>query len=385
LFESIAWMIGLELATGSLLIVWAVARLRAACRKHEEGDEPSRSREPFRWLRPLARRRPCGENPVLWKELHTARPRGLGVVVGGVIVLGLTALIGYGTYKFARPAFLEWYAGGTVTGPAISDFNEFLRIVTSWVEFFTLLIAAGIAAEGVTAERARETWDGLIATPLDRRAILQAKMIGAAWRVRWGLFLLGVLWSVGLLAGALHPAGFAAALVLLGVATWFMVALGTFMSLFARDTAQASNRTLIPVLLLSGSFLLCYVPTSHATILMGIGSAPFVNWLTLMSYREIGEIVSRQGSFSQMTLATSASPIRVVAACLLGMAAHAAAAAGLSRAALDRFDRGLRARPAPHTLKGPAGRSDLQDIFRHGQDGLRCSSGRIDLPPSYSS
>ena len=239
---------------------------------------------------------------MLWKELHTARPRGLAQVVGAVIALGLVALIGYGTYRFARPAFLEWFAHGL--GPATSDvqrtaFNQFLRHITSWVEFFTLLIAAGVAAEGVTAERARETWDGLIATPLDGRAILGAKMIGAAWKVRWGLILLVVLWSVGLLTGALHPLGFAAALVLLGVATWFMAALGTFVSLVSRDTAQASNRTLIPVLLLSGSFLVVYLPTRIATILMGSASVPFVNWLSLVSYGDIAAIVSGQETFER--------------------------------------------------------------------------------------
>ncbi len=54
------------------------------------------------------------------------------------------------------------------------------------------IAATGMAAEGIISERARETWDGLIATPLDGRTILRAKMIGAAWRVRWGLILLGV-------------------------------------------------------------------------------------------------------------------------------------------------------------------------------------------------
>jgi hypothetical protein len=284
---------------------------------------------------------------MLWKEIHTARPAGLGEVLMVLLALGLVALIGYGTYRFARPAFLEWFAHGL--GPPTSDirrleFNEFLRHVTSWVEFFTLLIAAGIAAEGITSERARATWDGLIATPLDGRTILGAKMLGAAWKVRWGVLLLVVLWSVGLLAGALHPLGFVAALVLLGVATWFMVALGTFMSLVSRDSAQASNRTLIPVLLASGSFLACALPTRISTILLGMGSVPFVNWLSLMSYRDVGELLSGQRTFSRLAeigVSTGEGPLRVLATCILGTAGTAAAAAGLSRAALARFDRAV--------------------------------------------
>ena len=307
----------------------------------------------------LLRRPPCGANPVLWKELHTERPRGFAQVLGVAISLGLAALIGYGTYRFARPAFIEWFAHGF--GPATSDlkrtrFNQFLRHITSWVEFFTLLIAAGVASEGVTAERARETWDGLIATPMDGRAILRAKMVGAAWKVRWGLIQLGVLWSVGLLAGAVHPLGFAAAVVLLGVATWFMVALGTFMSLVSRDSAQASNRTLIPVLLLSGSFLIGYVPTRYATILMGAASVPLVNWLSLVSYRDVGAIVMGQGAFGSLAeigIFTGEGPFRVLVTYVLGTAGTAAAAAGLTRAALARFDQAVgRPTRSPDRARG---------------------------------
>jgi hypothetical protein len=90
-----------------------------------------------------------------------------------------------------------------------------------------LLVALGAAA-GVTAERARETWDSLTATPLCGRTILRAKAVGAVWKVRWGLLLLVVLWAAGLLTGSLHPLGLVAALLLLGVSVGFMAALGTY-------------------------------------------------------------------------------------------------------------------------------------------------------------
>jgi len=348
-FESIFWMMGPQLAAGTLMIAWAVARFRSAYRNQEGegGDDTSRSPG---WLRgrfrPRLWRHPsCGENPVLWKELHTARPRGLAQVLGVVIALGIVALIGYWTYAFARPAFLEWFEHGL--GPATDDrrrleFNPFLRMVTSWVEFFTLLIAAGAAAEGVTSERARETWDGLLATSLEGQAILGAKMIGAAWKVRGGVILLATLWSVGLLTGALHPLGFVAALVLLGVATWFVVALGTFVSLVSRDSAQASNWTLIPVLLLSGSFLIGYLPTPNASILMGAASVPLVNWLSLLSYRDVSAIVSGQRALSvlaEVGISTGEGPLRLLATCVLGITGTAVAAVALTRAALSRFDR----------------------------------------------
>ena len=160
--------------------------------------------------------------------------------------------------------------------------------------------------------------------------------------MRWGLILLGSLWSVGLLSGSLHPMGFAAALVLLGAATWFMVALGTLMSLVSRDAAQASNRTLIPVLLLSASFLVVYLPTRNATILMGAASVPLVNAVSLLSYRDVGAIASGSGTFpalAEVGVTTGEGPLRVLATLLLGITGTAVAAAGLTRAAAARFDR----------------------------------------------
>jgi hypothetical protein len=349
LYDTIIWMIGLQLSAGSVLIAWAVARFRGTCCHQEESD--ACARDP-RWFRPwqgrqLLRRPPCGENPVLWKELSTARVRGVADVAGLLVALGLVTLIGYGTYTFARPAFQEWFANGF--GRATSEvhraeFNRFLRHVTTWVEFFTLLIVAGVAAGGVTGERARETWDSLIMTPLSGLAILQAKRIGAIWKVRWAVFLLVVLWSVGLLAGALHPLGFVAALVLLGVSSWFMAALGTYASLVSRDTPQASSRTLVPVLLLTGSFVACYLPPRIATVVMGSASAPFVNWLSLASYGDIDEVVKGRETFGRLEdigLYTYERPLRVLATCLLGTAGFAAGAGWLSWAAVIRFDRAV--------------------------------------------
>ena len=198
--------------------------------------------------------------------MHTARPRGIAEAVGLLIALGFVSLIGYGTYVFARPAFSEWFAKGL--RPATSEvhrakFNEYLRSVSACVEFLILLIVAGVAAGGVTTERARETWDSLTATPLSGRAILRAKGVGAIWKVRWGVSLLVVLWSVGLMTGSLHPLGFVAAFGLLAVAIGFMEAMGTYQSLVSRDTSQASNRALVPALVLLCSFVACYVAPSN--------------------------------------------------------------------------------------------------------------------------
>jgi hypothetical protein len=238
---------------------------------------------------------------------------------------------------------LEWIAygfGATTPNVDRQSFNHFLRGISSLVELVSLLAVVSAGAEGVASERARATWDGLLATPLDGREVLRAKMIGAAWKARWGVVLLIALWSAGLLAGSLHPLGVAAAVLVLGVSTWFMAALGTYASLVARDVAQAATWTTVLVPLLAVSFLACYMPAPTGSILMGTGSLPLVNWLCLVSYGDVREAIG-QGTFNLqiMGIFTDEGPLRVAATCLLGTTGYAIGAAWLTRSAFARFDR----------------------------------------------
>ncbi len=353
LLDSIAWMIGLQIAVGTLVVAYAVAGFRRACRRYEENDGATTGLDSLHselWAEVgegLLQRPPCGENPVLWKELHTLRPRRFAELLGVLVAFGFVILLGYVTFSFARPAFVEQSDYGLdPAGPVVRrmEFNQFLRFVTSLIEFLTVLAAAGVAAAGVTEERARETWDSLLATPLGAREIIHAKMIGAAWKVRWVALILVALWSVGVLAGSIHPIGLGAALLLLVAWMWLMTALGTYASLVSRDTAQASNRALIPALLLSGSFLACYLLPRNTTVVLGAGSAPFVNWLSLVSHADVREIVIDRGQkpfgpIREAGLNTGERPWGVLTAYLLTTLASMCAAAWLSRAAVARFDR----------------------------------------------
>ena len=205
-----------------------------------------------------------------------------------------------------------------------------------------LLIVAGLAAGSVTLERARDTWDSLIATPLDGRHILRAKMLATIWKMRYGALLVFALWTIGLLTGSVHPVGFGAAVVLLIVSIAFMAALGTYASLISRDTGQASNRALIPALVLSGSFLSCYLPTRFTTVFMGIGSTPFLNGVCLVTHGEIRDVLNGAEAFrrlEEMSIYSYEGGLTVLLACLTFIAAFSAAAVGLYRAALHRFDR----------------------------------------------
>jgi ABC-type transport system involved in multi-copper enzyme maturation permease subunit len=357
LSSAIAWMIGLQVAGGSLLVAWAVFRFRNACRRHEETHGSSESAQSFDRPEPRAwaairgigavRRPPCGDRPILWKELYTRRRRTLAERLSVFVALGFVGLLVYLIFPAALRAFVEQYRYGfDPVGSEVRrlDFNETLRIVTSLIEFFVILATAGIAATGLTEERARETWDSLLATPLTGREIIHAKMIGAAWKVRWAVLLLLALWAVGVLAGSIHPLGFGAAVLLLGASIGFATALGTYASSVSRDSAQASNRALIPVLLLSLSFLVCYLTPRTSSVILGSASAPFVNWLALVSYADVREVIAAQGLqpfrvIRQVGVLTGERPAAVLTAFLLTTVASLAAGVRFSRSAIASFER----------------------------------------------
>ena len=119
-------MIGLQLAAGTLMIAWAVARFRPAYRNQEGqgGDDDTRSPG---WLRGrfrprLRRRPPAARIPCSGRSSTRRGPAAWRTCWARSIALGLVALIGYGTYQFARPAFLEWFEHGL--GPATSDIQR---------------------------------------------------------------------------------------------------------------------------------------------------------------------------------------------------------------------------------------------------------------------
>src|SRR6185312_16987436 len=117
------------------------------------------------------------------------------------------------------------------------------------------------------------------------------------WRVRWGAGVLVGIWTVGVLAGAVHPLGYLTAISSLAASTWFLIALGTYHSLRSSETRGTSNRTMwFVTVLLYSPLLLLILPRSSVTILLGLGSMPFQSYLSLVSYEDV-RIALRRGSY----------------------------------------------------------------------------------------
>jgi hypothetical protein len=360
--ERLLRMMALETAGAALLTLWAASRLRPASRVLED-VEGQRAR--LRILRQSRRRRPrspCGDDPVLWNAIHTGRRATVAAWIEGRLIglvwIGLIALV---TSWFAVPAFRELAArgygaapeaftmpagvnplsrvlcdklimpaGGPADGQARMEFNIVLRLFSG---FFGLLYPFAIVygvAEGVKGERVRDTWLGLLATPLSGWEILRAKMLGPVLKGGGSTLTLIGLWTVGLMAGAVHPVGLLAAFTGLAVSAWFYSAVGVSTSI--REGAM--ERAAHPL-----AFMVGIVVAIGAAYLLAAISVVLA-WSSLLSYEDVHCVV-HSGAFPQFgttKLRTVMGARTVVGVWLAGTTALAAGAFSLTRATCRDFD-----------------------------------------------
>ena len=314
------WMVGSQAVYGTLFTTLAAWQLRPAFRRHEgrEGRQTRTTRLARRWF-PL---RPCGDDPVFWKEAYFSPAAGglgrrlarvalfcvlAGAVVGALVALALRLELGeHGFGAGNREHYIQRLMlnfglryGGTV-------------LIGIW-----MLWLAGLTAGGISSELEQDTWIGLLATPLERGEILRGKMLGPLRATALFGVTLVVLWLIGCAAGAVHPLGLVSAIVVLALLVWFAIALGTYASLKWKVTWKAR---LWAAGILIVPNICCFV------------SPLWLAGLSLWSYAEIDTL--RSGVWID-------EPEMVRFACgyfFGGMALTAGAAYVLTRAASRRFD-----------------------------------------------
>src|SRR5262249_28446964 len=163
------------------------------------------------------------------------------------------------------------------------------RLLSPAFVLMTCILTLSAAMGAITAERQRDTWPGLLATPLTGREILRAKMLGAVWRVAILVAMVAAFDTAALVAGALQPLGWLAALAGLGSSTWFYAALGTYGALKGNDPRRSSAYTLGPMMAMVFSPMACLLRWVSVPFVVGAASMPFVTGLVLVSFRDIRE------------------------------------------------------------------------------------------------
>lgn len=321
------WGMGLQILYGAVFVALAAIRLRPASR-NEGGHRGlnqvfARLTSKRRWFA----RRECGEDAMLWKEMHVARTGGLVkamFVILGVVMLGV---IGYSGFDYFVAAMDElWRDGYFVYGRERTEFNGFLRVVCTVVFVLWCLGIASSAASGVSSEREEDQWLTLTSTPLSGRDILFAKMIGPVWGLRMIAYLMFVLWGFGLISGAIHPFGVFASFVEFVVFTWFLTAIGAFFSLRSKNSTRSLASTMALLIFLNGGYLFCCIPMEPNTQVIIAGSTPAVFAVSLASVQDLGRLDQDSQSGE------------LVVACVLGVIFYAMAATGLTVSLYSSFD-----------------------------------------------
>jgi ABC-type transport system involved in multi-copper enzyme maturation permease subunit len=196
---------------------------------------------------PLKHRPPVGEDAMLWKELHAEPLLRLGP--GGETLLTIAKIF---SILLGGYVILLCLAAAAAAG-SISGFTSGLvRYIGTFVSCL-MWLAIGLRAAGtITSERDRQTFDNLLTSTLENRAILLGKGLGSILCVRKAWLILGPIWGLGLLTGGLHLAALPLLVIAWAVYAAFVAGLGMWFSLVSRSTLWATVATLLAALLVGG-------------------------------------------------------------------------------------------------------------------------------------
>jgi len=266
LFREFATFWGLVTA---LMIGLAVWRVRAVALAQSYGPV----RQPRKRRGRAVRQHPeVGDNPVFWREVFVeggVRGGWLWRVISVVIALLIAAPVGIIIYELLF-ATNPWRAGMSFA----EAWNEFSREMSGWARGATgvvttlIFFAAAVRGAGaVSGEKDKDTWVSLLSVPLSADRILWGKWWGCVLGLRRAYLALVVIWSVGLCAGAVHPASLplvmATVFVLVATFSW----VGLYCSMRARNSLTASIQAFFATLFLAGGFwallgICCGLPLS---------------------------------------------------------------------------------------------------------------------------
>jgi hypothetical protein len=205
---------------------------------------------------------------MLWKEWHIRMGGGLKWLGSRPVALLFSVLLGCYVFDAAYPVVAD-VRRGYWRDQSWSEANASVRITSALLALLAMLPVGAAAATSLTSEREQDTWVSLATTLLTPAEVIRAKQLGAVGSARWIGIGLIVIWSAGLLLGAVHPFGVLAALAIVLFVAWLTAAVGLLASALARNSTRALAATFIALFLVA--------------ILSGW---PVTLWGSLVSYRQ---------------------------------------------------------------------------------------------------
>jgi ABC-type transport system involved in multi-copper enzyme maturation permease subunit len=254
--DSLFWMIGLQVAAGTVLVALAAWRVRPVFRKQEGGARAAATIGGDGRASSRRTREVPDDGPMAWKERHAVRGTRLTRLVGAAVAVAVIVPIVYQFGPLALAAFFENLEDPS--GPLSWSYyasrlrlHMFVQSAVGCVAFLTLVHVAASAAGSVTSEHEGDTWVSLTATDLTAGEVVGAKLFGAVWAARRLLVALAILVAIGAACGAVHPVGVAAVAVSVAAFVAFAAALGLWVSFQFRSTWRAQFLAVATLLLVN--------------------------------------------------------------------------------------------------------------------------------------
>ncbi len=282
------WMVGLQTVLGLLFVAMAVLGLRPMRGSSWPGGQPQKGW----WSRMIGQleaitrarvatsvtrnqllitppdRAPCGDDPMLWKERYTSAGGGLRWLGSRPMVLFFSVFLGCFLLDVSYPVLSD-LLDGRWQQASCAGVTDALRGSSEVLAVLAMLGVAAAAAVSLTEEREQDTWTSLATTLLTPLEIVRAKLFGAVWSARRVGVALLVLWTAGVLLGALHPLGVMVSGFYIALVASLIATIGVFASSFARNSTRALVMTFIAILVFSA-----------------VSQWPTTVWMLLFSYRE---------------------------------------------------------------------------------------------------
>jgi ABC-type transport system involved in multi-copper enzyme maturation permease subunit len=261
------WMVGLQAICGLLFLLLAIVGLRPLRGTSWPGSHPGRgwwarliaaveSLAKARVAAPLTRneilreprnRRACGDDPMLWKELHTSAGGGVKWLRSRPVLLFFGVLLGCYLLDVSYPILSQVLAGHWRVDFG-SQIYDALRGPITALAMLGLLSVAAAAAISVTGEREQDTWTSLATTLLGPDEIIRAKQLGALWSA-WRVWLaLVTLWVAGVVFGGIHPLSVTVSALFLAFTAWMIASIGVMASSGAQNSTRALVVTFVIVI-----------------------------------------------------------------------------------------------------------------------------------------
>lgn len=355
LFAALWVMVALQLLGGALWIGLASALLRPGARQTFRGF-----RKPGKVDRERPALPPCGDSPMLWKELVVPsvptfyRPLALltGLALGLML---LTSTLGHAASAFRETLIFSY--GIAANGSDRANFLLYLRIVATGVASVYLLGVASDAAASLTSEREKDTWVSLVTTPLTGAEIVLAKFLSAIWGIRHTAVAFLGLVLLGIVSGSVHPLATLLLLAEFTAFTAFAAALGIWVSLRAGSTTRALGTTILLLVGVNASGLLLGMIPGLPRPLAMAGCAPLGVTVSLISYGDLAGVpsIGTIGVLNDAGISRvwTDSGREVLTACLLGTLAQGVGAYFLFQRTCRGFDAALDRPPveAPEAIE----------------------------------